>query len=117
MKKRVIILGSTGSVGQSTIDVLARMRDEWDVVGLAAGSRSEILARQAGLVSVIDGHPATLAWMGAVRGQRLESLGVEHFGQSGDLPDLYADYRIDAHAIVEASRSVRRSRVWMTEKK
>jgi len=69
------------------------------------------LARQAGLVSVIDGHPATLAWMGAVRGQRMESLGVEHFGQSGDLNDLYAKYRIDADAIVDACNSVRRDRV------
>jgi pyruvate dehydrogenase E1 component len=74
------------------------------------------LARQAGLVSVIDGHPATLAWIGAVRGQRLEALGVEHFGQSGDLQDLYAQYRIDADAIIQASNSVRRSRVWGTPK-
>ncbi len=69
------------------------------------------LARQAGLVSIIDGHPATLAWMGGVRGQRLESLGVEHFGQSGDLDDLYVKYRINADAIIDACRSVRRDRV------
>lgn len=64
------------------------------------------LARQAGLVTVIDGHPATLAWLGSVRGQRTESLGVEHFGQSGDSLDLYETYRIDAQAIIEACRSV-----------
>ncbi|NQW00291.1 MAG: transketolase [Rhodospirillales bacterium] len=64
------------------------------------------LARQAGLVTVIDGHPATLAWLGSVRGQRTESLGVEHFGQSGDSLDLYESYRIDAASIVEACRSV-----------
>jgi pyruvate dehydrogenase E1 component len=74
------------------------------------------LARQAGLVSVIDGHPATLAWIGAVRGQRLESLGVEHFGQSGDLPDLYAHYRINAGAIVGACQSVCRSRAVLKAK-
>ncbi len=74
------------------------------------------LARQAGLVSVIDGHPATLAWIGSVRGQRMESLGVEHFGQSGDLQDLYEQYQIDANSIVNASRSVRRSRVWAHKK-
>jgi len=70
----------------------------------------EPLARQAALVSVIDGHPATLSWLGAVRGQRMESLGVEHFGQSGDLIDLYEKYRIDSKAIVSACNSVRGSR-------
>ena len=69
------------------------------------------LARQAGLVTVIDGHPATLAWLGSVRGQRTESLGVEHFGQSADSIDLYEIYRINAEAIVEACRSVANSRI------
>jgi pyruvate dehydrogenase E1 component len=35
---------------------------------------------------VIDGHPATLAWLGSVRGHRVEALGVEHFGQTGTIP-------------------------------
>ena len=61
------------------------------------------LAPDAGLVTVVDGHPATLAWLGAVRGHRLRPLGVEHFGQSGDLPDLYRAYRLDADAIVSAA--------------
>ena len=47
MKKRVIILGSTGSVGRNTLDVLARMQDEWELVGLAAGSSHAMLAEQA----------------------------------------------------------------------
>jgi pyruvate dehydrogenase E1 component len=51
---------------------------------------------------VLDGHPATLAWLGAVRGHRVQSLGVEHFGQSGSLSDLYAAYRIDTDAILDA---------------
>ncbi len=60
------------------------------------------LAPDAALVTVLDGHPATLGWLGSVRGQRVQALGVEHFGQSGDLPDLYAKYRIDAEAILDA---------------
>ena len=75
------------------------------------------LARQAGLVTVIDGHPASLAWMGAVRGQRTESLGVEHFGQSGDSIDLYKTYRIDAKSIVEACRAVVYGRTLLRVKK
>ncbi len=61
------------------------------------------LAPQAGLVTVLDGAPSTLSWLGAVRGMRVSPLGVDRFGQTGDLPDLYRTYRLDADAIVEAS--------------
>jgi len=61
------------------------------------------LARDARLVTVLDGHPATLSWMGGVHGHRVQALGVEHFGQTGTIPDLYAAHRIDAAAIVEAA--------------
>ncbi|MGF1609897.1 MAG: transketolase [Kiloniellales bacterium] len=60
------------------------------------------LARDAGLVTIVDGHPATLSWLGAVAGHRVQALGVEHFGQSGDVGDLYRTYRIDAEAILDA---------------
>src|SRR5512132_1051088 len=60
------------------------------------------LARDASLVTVIDGHPATLAWLGGVCGHRVQALGVEHFGQSGDLTDLHRVYRIDEDAILDA---------------
>jgi pyruvate dehydrogenase E1 component len=60
------------------------------------------LAPDAGLVTLVDGHPATLSWLGAVRGQRVQALGVEHFGQSGDLPDLYRRYRLDLDAVIDA---------------
>ncbi len=62
----------------------------------------EPLAPDAALVSVLDGHPATLGWLGSVKGHRMQALGVEHFGQSGDLQDLYAHYRVDADAILDA---------------
>lgn len=63
------------------------------------------LAPDAALVTVLDGHPATLSWLGAVRGQKTASLGVEHFGQSGDIPDLYRAYGLDADAILGAAAS------------
>jgi 1-deoxy-D-xylulose-5-phosphate reductoisomerase len=47
MKKRVIVLGSTGSIGRSTIGVLEAMQEEWTVVALAAGSQCGELAEQA----------------------------------------------------------------------
>jgi pyruvate dehydrogenase E1 component len=58
----------------------------------------------AGLVTVIDGHPATLAWLGGVNGHRVAALGVDHFGQTGTVEDLYAHYGIDAEGIVAAAR-------------
>ncbi len=60
------------------------------------------MARGAALVTVLDGHPATHAWLGAVRGQRVVPLGVDHFGQAGDIPDLYREYGLDTDAILDA---------------
>ncbi len=57
---------------------------------------------RARIVTVTDGHPLTLSWLGSVLGHRVRALGVEHFGQSGDIPDLYRHYRIDAAAIMDA---------------
>jgi len=59
-----------------------------------------------GIVTVLDGHPATLAWLGAVHGHRVRPLGVEHFGQTGSIADLYRHYGIDANAIVAAASAL-----------
>ena len=64
------------------------------------------LSRDCGLVTVIDGHPATLAWLGAVHGHRVRSLGVEHFGQTGTVDDLYRHHGIDTNAILHAAQAV-----------
>ncbi|MGA7808644.1 transketolase [Bradyrhizobium sp.] len=61
------------------------------------------LPRDCGIVTVIDGHPAALGWLGSVRGHRVEALGVEHFGQTGTIGDLYRHYGIDANAIIDAA--------------
>ncbi len=60
------------------------------------------LASGAALVTVLDGHPASHAWLGAVRGSRVVPLGPDRFGQSGDLPDLYRAYGLDTEAILDA---------------
>ena len=59
-----------------------------------------------GMVTVLDGHPATLAWLGGVCGHAVRSLGVEHFGQTGSIPDLYRHYGIDANAIAAAAQAI-----------
>lgn len=60
------------------------------------------LAPDAGIVTLLDGSPGALSWLGGVRGQRISPLGIDRFGQTGDLPDLYRTYRLDADAVVEA---------------
>ena len=61
------------------------------------------LAPDAAIVTVLDGHPAALSWLGSVAGHRIYPLGVDSFGQSGDIPDLHAAYRIDVDAILDAA--------------
>lgn len=46
-KKRLVILGSTGSIGQQTLDVVRSLSDRFEVLGLAAGNNAELLQRQA----------------------------------------------------------------------
>jgi pyruvate dehydrogenase E1 component len=68
------------------------------------------VSRDCGIVTVLDGHPATLAWLGSVYGHRLRPLGVEHFGQSGSVTDLYRCHGLDSASIVRAAIAVSPSR-------
>jgi len=58
--------------------------------------------RHALMLTVIDGHPATLSWLGGVKGMATISHGVEHFGQTGTIGDLYQHFRLDTASLVEA---------------
>ena len=64
------------------------------------------LAPNAGLVTLADAAPASLSWLGGVLGHRVAPLGVERFGQTGNLAELYAAYRLDGSAITEAIAEV-----------
>ena len=61
------------------------------------------LSPSAGLITIIDGSPGALSWLGGVRGHRVSPLGIDRFGQTGDLPDLYREYRLDTQAIFDAA--------------
>jgi 1-deoxy-D-xylulose-5-phosphate reductoisomerase len=50
--RRVIILGSTGSIGTQALEVIAANRDRFEVVGLAAGSNRDLVATQAAAFGV-----------------------------------------------------------------
>lgn len=64
------------------------------------------LSRDCGLVTLLDGHPMTLGWIGSVYGHRLKALGVEHFGQTGTIQELYRHHGLDTNAIVNAINAV-----------
>ena len=60
-------------------------------------------SRAAPLVTVLDGHPHTLAFLASVRRVPCVSLGMTSFGQSGALEDVYRYHGIDADSIVRAA--------------
>src|SRR5690606_23762599 len=52
--RRVIVLGSTGSIGVQALEVIAANRDRFEVVGLSAGRNREKLAEQAAAFGVSE---------------------------------------------------------------
>jgi len=130
-----VVIAYTGVLAPEAIEAVGLMAEDRRDVGLLAVTSADRLnagwtaasrARERGLVharshverllaqvpphcgvvTVLDGHPATLAWLGAVYGHRVRSLGVEHFGQTGSIPDLYRHYGIDANAIIAAAQAI-----------
>ncbi len=113
----------TGALTPEAIEAVSRLGARHPRIGLLAITSADLLhrgwlddaghstidgllkplARDAALVTVMDGHPAMLSWLGAVRGHRIAPLGIGKFGQSGDLPELYAAYGVDADAIEAAA--------------
>ncbi|MEX0924098.1 MAG: transketolase [Rhodovibrionaceae bacterium] len=108
------ILEDVPGAGLLAVTSADRLNAEWHAAARAreageSGARSHVeellsqLAPGAALVTVLDGHPATLGWLGSVRGHRVQALGVEHFGQSGTIADLYREYGLDRDAILNAA--------------
>ncbi|MET8010281.1 pyruvate dehydrogenase [Streptomyces sp. NPDC005271] len=62
--------------------------------------------RAAPMVTVLDGHPHTLAFLSGVHQVRASHLGVTRFGQSGDLESVYRHHGLDADSIVGAALDV-----------
>ncbi|MCP3729888.1 transketolase [Sphingomonas sp. MG17] len=84
----------------------ARRAARWNGAAAApchAETLLSALAPGAGLVTVLDGSPGALSWLGGVKGMRVSPLGTDRFGQTGNLPDLYRTYRLDAEAIADAA--------------
>ena len=58
--------------------------------------------RRCPIVTVQDGHPHALSFLGSVFGAKSIALGVDQYGQSGSRQELYAHYQIGAPSIVKA---------------
>ncbi len=130
-----VIIAYTGAVAPEAIEAVGMMAEDRREVGLLAVTSSDRLnagwtaaqrARERGLhgatshverllgeapsnsalITVVDGHPATLGWLGGVNGQRTRALGVEHFGQTGTIADLYRHFGIDARSIMTAAEAM-----------
>lgn len=130
-----VIIAYTGVVATEAIEATGMLGEDRRDVGLLAITSADRLnagwtaaqrAREAGLayatshvdrllsdipahcsiVTVIDGHPATLGWLGSVHGHRVRPLGIEHFGQTGSIAELYRHYGIDALGIVAAAEAL-----------
>ena len=59
----------------------------------------KIIPRDTKIVTVIDGHPMTLSWIGSVFGHKIIPLGVDKFGQTGSLNQLFSEFAIDSESI------------------
>src|SRR6185503_7514972 len=130
-----IVIAYSGAVAPEAIEAVGLMAEDRRDVGLLAVTSADRLnagwtaasrARERGyakarshierlladvpvdtaLITVLDGHPATLAWLGSVAGHRTRALGVEHFGQTGTIAELYRHYGIDAQAMIAAAESI-----------
>ncbi|MEV6621309.1 pyruvate dehydrogenase [Amycolatopsis sp. NPDC051106] len=63
-------------------------------------------SRAKPLVTVLDGHPHTLAFLAGINRVPSVALGVTGFGQSGSLEDVYRHHGIDTDAIIRAALDV-----------
>ena len=68
------------------------------------------IPRHAAIITVHDGHPSALAWLGGVKGHQVAALGVEHFGQTGTISDLYRHFEIDTDAILATANELTKNR-------
>jgi pyruvate dehydrogenase E1 component len=110
------VLGAADRLGQSGVSCDVVCLTSPNLVFRALRSRAgladaaqEVLRdafpadRAAPIVSVLDGHPHTLAFLAAVNATPITTLGVDGFGQVGDVDDLYRYFGIDVPTIVGAA--------------
>jgi pyruvate dehydrogenase E1 component len=58
--------------------------------------------RQVPAITLLDGHPLTLAWLGTIFSAPVKPLGVVNFGETGAVQELYHKHHIDTEAVLTA---------------
>ncbi|HTI00761.1 MAG TPA: transketolase [Acidisoma sp.] len=130
-----LVIAYSGAVAPEAIEAVGLMAEDRRDVGLLAitsadrlhagwnaasrlresGDREAIshierllreVPQDCGLLTVQDGHPAALAWLGGVMGHRTRALGVEHFGQTGSIQDLYRHAGIDVEGLLASAQAL-----------
>jgi pyruvate dehydrogenase E1 component len=95
---------SAGVVCVTSADLLFQALQGRRGLGSASDAILErLFPTRCPMVTVLDGHPHTMAFLAGVRGDQITCLGVTEFGQSADLADTYALHGIDADTIVGAA--------------
>ena len=89
MKKKLILLGSTGSIGRQTLQVVAANRDDFELIGLSAGSNTKLLIEQAKAF-----HPHAVASLAPLDPRELPE-GTEYLAGEEGLMALAADKAAD----------------------
>jgi len=72
-------------------------------VPLSPGEIAGVLNLRGRIVTVIDGPPHTLAFLGSITGTATTCLGVSVFGQGGGMDEVHACHGLNARSIVEAA--------------
>ncbi len=91
MKKRIVILGSTGSIGTQALDIIERLSERFEVVGLAGNHNAELLAKQANdfnVKYVSIGNEKRLNDLKALVGNKTALCGVEGMCRLSTLPEV-----------------------------
>ncbi|MAJ23886.1 MAG: transketolase [Rickettsiales bacterium] len=57
--------------------------------------------KTTGIITIIDGHSSSLSWIGGVLGHKIFPMGVNKFGKSGDLEEVYKYTNIDFKSIID----------------
>jgi len=70
------------------------------------GALRACFPHRAPIVTIQDASSHNLAWLGSALGVPTSSLGVDDFGQSGSVTDLYARHQLDSGSIVNAALGV-----------
>ncbi len=118
---RAVHVFATGVMVPEAVEASRRLREQGVFTSVFAVTSADLLYRglrdrqpyleelvgadeeDVPVVSVLDGHSHTLAFIGSALGVTQMPLGVDSFGQSGARADLYRHYGIDAPAIARAA--------------